>query len=149
MTEDKLALNKLRNTPGSRRDGNRVGRGISAGQGKTCGRGHKGQNSRSGGGVRLGFEGGQLPLQKRVPTFGFTSRIARQTAEVRLSELKKVEGDNVSLQTLQLAGIISRAKKRARIIASGEIDRAFTVSDVHVTKTARVAIEAAGGSIVE
>ena len=115
--------------------------------GKTCGRGHKGQNSRSGGGVRLGFEGGQLPLQKRVPTYGFRSRKQRITAEVRLSELKYLEGEQINLASLQKAGIIHRNIQRARIIDSGGVDRAFHVEGVHVTKKARAAIEAVGGTV--
>ncbi|MCY4656404.1 MAG: 50S ribosomal protein L15 [Gammaproteobacteria bacterium] len=144
-----MRLNEISPAPGSRQNRVRAGRGASAGRGKTCGRGHKGQNSRSGGGVRIGFEGGQLPLQKRVPTYGFKSRKGRTTAEVRLSELKHIEGDQVTLATLLSAGILHKNMKRARIIHSGEVDRAYQVSGVHVTKNAKVAIEAAGGSIQE
>lgn len=144
-----MRLNEISPAPGARKSRIRAGRGISAGRGKTCGRGHKGQNSRSGGGVRAGFEGGQLPLQKRVPTFGFRSRKSRITAEVRLSELNRVEGDRIDLQTLKQAGVVSRNMKRARIIDSGQVERAFEVSGIHVTKNARLAIEAAGGSLQE
>ena len=144
-----MRFNELSPAEGSRKRRTRAGRGASAGRGKTCGRGHKGQNSRSGGGVRLGFEGGQLPLQKRVPTYGFHSRISRVTAEIRLSELKQVEGETVDMNALKQAGLIHKNIKRARIIASGEVERAFQVSGVHVTKSAQAAITAAGGSIAE
>ena len=144
-----MRLNSFTPAKGSRQERIRVGRGPSAGRGKTCGRGHKGQNSRSGGGVRLGFEGGQLPLQKRVPTFGFNSRKGRVTEEVRLSELALVEGDQVTVATLQTAGILRRNSKRARIINSGTVERSFTIAGVHTTKGARAAIEAAGGTIQE
>ena len=142
-----LRLNTLAPAPGSRRGRKRVGRGASGGQGGTCGRGNKGQNSRSGGGVRLGFEGGQLPLQKRVPTYGFNSQKSRTTAEVRLGELKAVEGDEVTLATLVKTGILPRRIKRARIFLSGQIDRAVTVKGLTVTAGAKAAIEAAGGSV--
>ena len=137
-----MRLNELSPAPGSRTVRTRATRGASAGRGKTAGRGHKGQNSRSGGGVRLGFEGGQLPLQKRVPTYGFASRISRNTAEVRTSELKLLSGTDVTLASLISAGLVRRDKKRARIFVSGEIDRAYSVSGVAVTKGARAAIEA-------
>lgn len=142
-----MRLNGIGPKQGSKKVKRRVGRGISAGQGKTCGRGHKGQKSRSGGKVRVGFEGGQLPLQKRVPTFGFRSRVGLTTGEVRLSELAKVEGDVVDLETLIKANVLSRAVKRARVFASGEVSRAFTVKGLHVTKGAKTAIEAAGGKV--
>ena len=144
-----MRLNNLTAAPGARKGRNRVGRGPSAGQGKTCGRGHKGQNSRSGGGVRLGFEGGQLPLQKRVPTYGFKSRKGRTVASIRLSELNKIEGSEVTLASLKKARLINGNIKRARVIATGSVDRAFEVSGIHLTKNARTAIEAAGGSLQE
>lgn len=144
-----LKLNETAPAAGSRQAKRRKGRGASAGQGKTCGRGHKGQNARTGGGVRPGFEGGQLPLQKRVPTFGFNSPKSRITAEVRLGELNAVEGDEVNLAALIAAGILPRRVKRARVFLSGQVDRALTVKGVKVTAGAKAAIEAAGGSVVE
>lgn len=142
-----MKLNEFTRSSGSRRNRKRVGRGAAAGQGKTCGLGHKGQRSRSGSGAHIGFEGGQLPLQRRIPTFGFRSRIGRQTAEVRLHEIARIEGDVVNLSELKRAGIVSRGMKRASIIKSGELDRALNVQGLHVTKGAREAIEAAGGSV--
>lgn len=142
-----MKMNQLSPAPGSKRSRKRVGRGESAGQGGTCGRGNKGQNARTGGGVRLGFEGGQLPLQKRVPTYGFNSRKARTTAEVRLSELDSVEGDVVTVASLTAAGVLPRSIKRARVFQSGEVKRALTIKGLKVTKGARAAIEAAGGSV--
>ena len=142
-----MRLNDLHPAPGSRPTGKRVGRGSGSGMGKTATRGMKGQKSRSGGRVKPGFEGGQMPLQRRVPKFGFQSRIGRVTAEVRLSELAKVEGDVVTLETLMAANVVRRNMKRARIVLSGSIDRAVKVQGIPVTKGARAAIEAAGGSI--
>ena len=144
-----MRLNQLSPAEGSRHDRRRVGRGISAGQGKTCGRGHKGQNSRSGGRVRPGFEGGQQPLQRRLPAFGFRSRIGLFTGEVFLSELKKVKGDVVDMASLKNAGIISVAIRRVKIVLSGSIERAYTVKGIRVTAGARRAIEAAGGTVEE
>ena len=144
-----MNLNELKRAPGSRQTRKRVGRGMSAGQGKTCGRGHKGQRSRSGAGIPLGFEGGQLPLQQRIPTFGFRSRIGRVTDEIRLHELNKVDGDVVDIASLRSAGLISSNIKRVRIMHSGSIEKAVTVKGIRVSKGARTAIEAAGGSIEE
>jgi large subunit ribosomal protein L15 len=142
-----MRLNTLSPAPGSTHSKKRVGRGIGSGVGKTSGRGHKGQKSRSGGSVRPGFEGGQMPLQKRLPKFGFTSRIGRVTAEVRLSELNQVEGDVVDLGTLKEADVIGINMKRAKIILSGELKKAVTVKGLAVTKGAKAAIEAAGGKV--
>ena len=142
-----MRLNTLKPAKGAKKDRKRVGRGIGCGDGKTCGRGHKGQHSRSGGYHKVGFEGGQMPLQRRVPKFGFQSRKAALTAEVRLSELKKITGDVVDMATLQAADIIHRGIERAKIILSGEVDRAMTVRGIKVTKGAKSAIEAAGGKI--
>jgi large subunit ribosomal protein L15 len=142
-----MRLNDLRPDPGSRPAAKRVGRGIGSGLGKTCGRGHKGQKSRKGGYHKVGFEGGQMPLQRRLPKVGFRSRKAATRAEVRLSELARVEGDTVDLTALVQARIIGHAIKVAKIIASGAIDRPVTVRGVGVTKGARAAIEAAGGTI--
>ena len=144
-----MKLNDINPPRGSRKQRKRFGRGVSAGQGKTCGRGHKGQKARSGGKVRIGFEGGQLPLQRRVPTFGFRSRIAGVTAEVRVEELNRVTGDEITLKTLKDVNILSKDVKRARVFLSGAIGRAVTLKGLSVTRGARAAIEEAGGTIVE
>lgn len=142
-----MRLNTLSPAEGAKKDAKRVGRGIGSGLGKTGGRGHKGQKSRSGGFHKVGFEGGQMPLQRRLPKVGFSSRIGRYTAEVRLNELAKVEGDTVDLIALKAANIIRQDIKRAKVIASGTIDKAVTVSGLGVTKGAKAAIEAAGGKV--
>lgn len=142
-----LRLNELAPAEGAKREHRRLGRGIGSGVGKTGGRGIKGQKSRKSGGVRPGFEGGQTAIYRRLPKFGFTSQIALKTAEVRLSELNKVESDIISLETLKEANIVRKDMLRARIILSGEISRAFTVQGVALTKGAQAAIEAAGGKI--
>lgn len=144
-----LKLNELAPAPGSKKTAQRRGRGIGSGLGKTGGRGVKGQKSRSGSSIRSGFEGGQMPLYRRVPKFGFTSQMAMTTAEVRLSELNKIDGDVVSVETLKAANIIRNDMKRARIILSGDVTKAFTFKGVKVTKGAKEAIEAAGGSVEE
>ncbi len=142
-----MRLNTLSPAPGSRKDSKRVGRGIGSGNGKTAGRGHKGQKSRSGGTVRPGFEGGQMPLQKRLPKYGFTSRIARTTAQVRLAELNAVAGDVVDLEALKAADLVKQNVTRARVFLSGELGKALTVKGLAVTKGAREAIEKAGGKV--
>jgi len=142
-----MRLNSLSPAPGAKKNSKRVGRGIGSGTGKTAGRGHKGQKSRSGGSVRPGFEGGQMPLQKRLPKYGFTSRIARTTAQVRLSELNAVEGDVVDLAALKSADLVKEITTRARVFLSGELNKAVTVKGLAVTKGAREAIEKAGGKI--
>jgi large subunit ribosomal protein L15 len=142
-----MRLNDIKPAAGSKRAPKRVGRGIGSGLGKTCGRGHKGQKARSGGYHKVGFEGGQMPLQRRLPKVGFRSRKALISDEVRLHELARVEGDVVDLASLRKAGLVSGKIKRVKIIASGEIDRALTVRALGVTKGARAAIEAAGGTI--
>jgi len=144
-----MRLNTLSPAPGRTQEGKRVGRGIGSGLGKTAGRGHKGQKSRSGGRVRPGFEGGQMPLQKRLPKYGFSSRLARVTAEIRLSELNKVSGDTVDIASLRAAGLINGAIERAKVFLSGELNKAVTVKGLRVTKGARAAIEAAGGKVEE
>ncbi|MGL4270338.1 MAG: 50S ribosomal protein L15 [Plesiomonas sp.] len=144
-----MRLNTLSPAEGAKQSAKRVGRGIGSGLGKTGGRGHKGQKSRSGGGVRRGFEGGQMPLYRRLPKFGFTSLKAAVTAEVRLSELAKVEGDQIDLNALKAANIITKDMEFAKIVLSGEVTRAVTVRGLRVTKGARAAIEAAGGKIEE
>jgi large subunit ribosomal protein L15 len=142
-----MRLNTLQPAEGSKRDRKRVGRGIGSGLGKTCGRGHKGQKSRSGGSVSVGFEGGQMPLQRRLPKVGFRSRMAAVTGEVRLHELAAVDADVVDLAALQAANILPRSVSRAKVIASGKIEKAVKVRGLGITKGARAAIEAAGGSI--
>ena len=144
-----MRLNTLSPAPGSTHSKKRVGRGIGSGLGKTAGRGHKGLKSRSGGSVAPGFEGGQMPLQKRLPKYGFSSRIGRVTAEVRLNELNLIEGEVVDLETLKQADVIGSHIKRAKIFASGEVKKAVTVKGVAVTKGAKAAIEAAGGKVEE
>jgi len=144
-----MRLNTLRPTEGSRPSAKRRGRGIGSGLGKTGGRGHKGQKSRSGGFHKVGFEGGQMPLQRRLPKVGFTSRKSRVSEEVRLSELQLVEGDTVDLATLKAAGIIKQRTLHAKVVVSGGVSKAVTVRGVGVSKGARMAIEAAGGQVEE
>jgi|SRR5690554_2756413 len=144
-----MELNTLSPAPGSTQVAKRVGRGIGSGWGKTSGRGHKGQKARSGGTVRPGFEGGQMPLQRRLPKFGFTSRVSLVTGEVRTSELAAVAGELVNLETLRAANIINGNIKRAKIMLSGDVTRAVTVEGLRVTKGARAAIEAAGGKVID
>ena len=144
-----MRLNSLSKSQGSKVAKKRVGRGIGSGFGKTAGRGHKGQKSRTGGKVPAGFEGGQMPLQMRLPKFGFNSAIARVTAEIRLSELEKVEAEVIDLQALKEANIINNSMRRARVMLSGEITKAVTLKGVGVTAGAKAAIEAVGGKIEE
>ena len=144
-----MQLNTLKPGAGSRSPSKRVGRGMGSGTGKTCGRGHKGQKSLSGGRVRPGFEGGQQPLQMRLPKFGFNSAKARITAEVTLSEVASVEADVVDVQALIDADLLKGTMKRAKVILSGNIDKAVKLKGIRATKGARAAIEAAGGSIEE
>jgi len=142
-----MRLNTLSPAPGAKKDAKRVGRGIGSGLGKTAGRGHKGQKARSGGSVRPGFEGGQMPLQKRLPKYGFTSRIARTTAQIRLSELNSVEGDVIDLAALKNADLIKDNIARVRVFLSGELGKAVNLKGIAVTKGAREAIEKAGGKV--
>ena len=144
-----MKLNDLRSAPGARREKLRPGRGIGSGLGKTGGRGHKGLTSRSGGKVAPGFEGGQQPLHRRLPKFGFVSLKALDRAEVRTSELAKVDVDLVDLQALKDANVISRDIKRVKVVLSGDVTRAVTLKGIGATKGARAAIEAAGGKIEE
>jgi large subunit ribosomal protein L15 len=144
-----MRLNTLRPGPGSKQPRKRVGRGIGSGLGKTCGRGHKGQKERAGGFHKVGFEGGQMPLQRRLPKSGFRSALARTTGEVRLGELAKIDAEVIDIAALHAANILPRAIVRAKVIASGKIERPVRISGLGVTKGARVAIEAAGGSIAE
>jgi large subunit ribosomal protein L15 len=140
-----MRLNSLKPGAGARPAGKRLGRGIGSGLGKTSGRGHKGQRARAGGYHKVGFEGGQMPLQRRLPKVGFRSELKRVTGEVRLSELAKVAGDVIDLAALQAAGVLPRAIERAKLILSGTIDRAVTVRGLMATKGAREAIEKVGG----
>jgi large subunit ribosomal protein L15 len=142
-----MRLNTLSPAEGAKKSAKRVGRGIGSGLGKTGGRGHKGQKSRSGGFHKVGFEGGQMPIQRRLPKVGFTSRKAKYTAEIRLNELEKVEGDTADLAALFDANVISGDIRAAKVILSGEITRAITVKGLGATKGARAAIEAAGGKV--
>ncbi|MBL4679173.1 MAG: 50S ribosomal protein L15 [Pseudomonadales bacterium] len=142
-----MQLNSLSPADGSKTNKKRVGRGIGSGTGKTCGRGHKGQKSRTGGGIRPGFEGGQQPLQMRLPKFGFNSKKARVTAEVTLSEIANVDADVIDLQALKEADIIGEGMMRAKVMLSGKIEKSVKLKGLGVTKGARAAIEAAGGSI--
>lgn len=142
-----MHLNSLSPAPGHKTPKLRVGRGIGCGLGKTCGRGHKGQKARKSGNVRPGFEGGQMPLQKRLPKYGFVSRVSLTTAQVRLGELNLIEGDVVSLETLKTANVINENIKRAKIFLSGELKKAVTVKGLRVTEGARQAIEVAGGKV--
>lgn len=144
-----MQLNTLSPAQGAKQSGKRVGRGIGSGLGKTGGRGHKGQKSRSGGSVKPGFEGGQMPIQRRLPKFGFTSRKGLVSDQVTLTEIAKVEGDIVSLETLKAAGLVKKDMLFIKVMKSGEISRAVTVSGLKVTKGAREAIEAAGGKVEE
>jgi large subunit ribosomal protein L15 len=141
-----MYLNSLKPAQGSNKVGKRVGRGIGSGTGKTCGRGHKGQKSRSGGTVMVGFEGGQMPLQKRLPKVGFSSRVSIITDEIRLHELNRFD-DVVDLDALKKANLITKNIKRVKVFASGEITKAVTLKGISATKGARAAIEAAGGKI--
>ena len=146
---DVMRLNTLSPAPGAKKDSKRVGRGIGSGYGKTAGRGHKGQKARSGGSIRPGFEGGQMPLQKRLPKYGFSSRIARTTAQIRLGELNTVDAEVVDLAALIAADLVNDNVTRARVFLSGELTKPVTVKGLAVTKGAREAIEKAGGKVEE
>lgn len=144
-----MHLNTLKPAPGSKRAATRVGRGIGCGKGKTCGAGHKGQHARSGGYHKVGFEGGQMPLQRRLPKFGFTTHKSRVSAEVRLHELEKVNDSLIDLETLKSANIVAKQIETVKIIASGNLNKSVTIRGVKVTKGAKAAIEAAGGKVEE
>jgi len=144
-----MRLNTIKPGAGARSAAKRVGRGVGSGLGKTGGRGHKGQKSRAGGFHKIGFEGGQMPLQRRLPKIGFTSRKSRVTEQVRLNELALVEGGDVDLASLKAAGVIKQGTLYAKVMASGEIKTAVTVRGIGVSKGARAAIEAAGGKVEE
>src|SRR5215212_6903535 len=142
-----MQLNKMKPATGSKHSKKRVGRGIGCGLGKTAGRGHKGQKARAGGFHKVGFEGGQMPLQRRLPKRGFMSLTAADTAEVRLGDLKKVEGDVIDLAALKAAGVVPHLALRAKVILAGEIQRKVALKGLSVSKGARAAVEAAGGSV--
>ena len=142
-----MKLNSMSPAAGSKRPRLRVGRGASAGQGKTCGRGVKGQRARKGGYHKVGFEGGQMPIQRRLPKVGFRSKVAPLVAEVRLNELARIEGGVIDLASLKRANLVPARAERARIMRSGEIKVAVTIRGVGVTKGAREAIEAVGGKV--
>ena len=144
-----MRLNTIKPAAGSTKNAKRLGRGIGSGSGKTSGRGHKGQKSRNGGYHKVGFEGGQMPLQRRLPKVGFSSRKSGYKAEVRLNELLLVDASPIDLKALQDAGVLPRGIRQAKVILSGSIDKAVTLRGLGVTKGARAAIEAAGGSIEE
>jgi large subunit ribosomal protein L15 len=142
-----MQLNTLQPAPGSKTKFKRLGRGIGSGKGKTCGRGHKGQRARAGGYHKVGFEGGQMPLQRRIPKSGFVSRQSLRREQVYLTDLSKVEGDVIDLITLKQAGVLRSDTLEAKIIGSGEVNRAVTIRGLSVTAGARKAIEAAKGTI--
>ncbi|HXF44544.1 MAG TPA: 50S ribosomal protein L15 [Burkholderiaceae bacterium] len=143
-----MRLNDLKPAPGSKRTRHRVGRGVGSGWGKTAGRGHKGQKSRAGGFHKVGFEGGQMPLHRRLPKRGFKSMTRRYVEPVRLSELQKIAATEIDLMVLKQAGVVSLHALDARVIKSGEITRKVTVRGIGVTKGAKAAIEAAGGTVI-
>ena len=142
-----MRLNELTPGKGAKKDGKRLGRGHSAGQGKTSGRGQKGQHSRSGGFHKVGFEGGQMPLQRRLPKVGFRSRMAKYTAELRLHELAIPDADEITLDVLKAANLVPAFVTKVKVIKSGELDKAVKLKGIAVTKGAREVIEKAGGSI--
>lgn len=144
-----MHLNSITSAEGHKQTPKRVGRGIGSGLGKTCGRGHKGQTSRTGGKIRPGFEGGQTPLQRRLPKFGFTSRVGRSTAQLRLAELNDMQADVIDMAVLRQEKLINAGVKRVRVFLSGEVTRAITVKGLVVTEGVRKAIESAGGTVVE
>jgi len=142
-----MRLNELSPSNGAKKNGKRFGRGHAAGQGKTCGRGQKGQHARSGGYHKVGFEGGQMPLQRRLPKVGFTSRMAKKSAELRLHELAIPTDDIIDMDCLKKLHLVPATVTKVKVIKSGELDKAIKVSGLAVTKGARAAIEAAGGSV--
>ncbi len=142
-----MNLNNIKPALGSTSDRKRVGRGIGCGWGKTCARGHKGQKSRSGGFHKVGFEGGQMPLQRRLPKVGFTSRIGRVSSEVRLSELNSIDAQIIDLEALKIANVVTKNTLHVKVMLSGTVDKAINLKGIKVSKGAREAIEAAGGQI--
>tara|TARA_S200000501_G_scaffold372034_2_gene416280 strand:- start:8613 stop:9059 length:447 start_codon:yes stop_codon:yes gene_type:complete len=144
---DLMRLNNIKPADGHKNRAKRVGRGIASGLGKTCGRGHKGQKSRSGGSVRPGFEGGQMPLQKRLPKYGFTSRIGRVSDQIRVGELANIESEVIDLAAIKAAGLVNSNILQVKVFLQGEINKAVTVKGLRVSAGARAAIEAAGGKV--
>ena len=144
-----MRLNTIKPAEGAKHARKRVGRGIGSGTGKTAGRGHKGQKSRSGGKVQIGFEGGQMPIQRRLPKRGFRSAMARNMAEIRLHELNLLEGDVADMAALRSAGLVNANHLRAKVVLSGELSKAITLRGIGATKGAKAAIEAAGGTVEE
>lgn len=142
-----MRLNTIKPAEGAKHTKKRVGRGIGSGTGKTAGRGHKGQKSRSGGKIQIGFEGGQMPIQRRLPKRGFRSGMSKTMAEIRLHELNLIDGDVADLAALRSAGLINAGHLRAKVMLSGELNKAVTLRGVGATKGARAAIEAAGGKV--
>jgi len=142
-----MKLNTLSPAEGSKKNRKRAGRGIGSGLGKTAGRGHKGQKSRSGGYHKVGFEGGQMPLQRRLPKRGFASRTARYNEEIRLYQIQVMSSDVIDLETLKAEGLVGHAIRKVKIINTGDLNRAVTVKGLGVTKGAQAAIEAAGGKV--
>lgn len=142
-----MKLNTINSNAG-RQTRKRVGRGVGSGLGKTCGRGHKGQKSRSGGFHKVGFEGGQMPLQRRLPKVGFNSAISRVTGEIYLYQLQQLPGSEVNMETVRAAGLIKGSIKRVKLVATGEVDKAYEVSGIRATKGAAAAIEAKGGKVI-
>jgi large subunit ribosomal protein L15 len=147
---DTMRLNTIQPADGHKKDARRVGRGIGSGLGKTCGRGHKGYKSRSGSGIRPGFEGGQMPLQKRLPKYGFTSRVSRISAQIRTSELSVFAANEViDLEALKRADLVTRNIENVKVFLSGDVSKAIVIKGLAVTKGAKAAIEAAGGKVEE
>ncbi len=142
-----MKLNTIKPGNGAKKEGKRLGRGPGSGLGKTCGKGHKGQKARAGGYHKVGFEGGQMPLQRRLPKVGFKSRIGRNMQEIRLCDLDKITGSIVTIQTLREAGLVNNSIKRAKVVLNGELKTAVTLSGVGATAGAAKAIKAAGGKV--
>ena len=142
-----MRLNTLRPAEGAKKDRKRVGRGAGSGVGKTAGRGHKGQKSRAGGFHKVGFEGGQMPLQRRLPKYGFSSRIAARSAEIRLHELNNIDADVIDLVVLKKAGLVKHTIDTVKVIASGEVTKPVNLKAINVSAGAKKAIEAAGGTV--
>ncbi len=142
-----MRLNTIKPAEGAKHSRKRVGRGMGSGTGKTAGRGHKGQKSRSGGKIQIGFEGGQMPIQRRLPKRGFSSRVSTISEEIRLHELNKVEADVVDVIALREAGLIKTSTLRVKVVLSGEITKKITLKGISITKGAKAAIEAAGGVV--
>ena len=144
-----MELNDIKPAPGAKKNRRRVGRGIGSGLGKTAGRGHKGQKSRAGGYHKVGFEGGQMPLQRRLPKRGFLAVTIEKAVEVRSGDLARVKSESIDLEALKKAGLVNSLAKRAKIILAGDVSKKFTVSGVGASKGAKAAIEKAGGSVAD